>query len=271
MRSKGSEKQADVGGLLATQDHGGTGAPVDVKGLDAGRAILIWVTPRPLQHLGLSCCLDPCLSPWSFCSWGLCWCLWPMLTQWAVRILHVGVRGLYWANHTLHRTWDRWSCPLLEITLHQESWPCPLWEGELHPTYAPNSENGPIPHHGCGRAGLDGMGIGELALPITWEGQFQWSRLTNSTTTLIHILGLDLAYLNIYPIYDLLGIVKRLILQNDCHRIFTTQDNSRRAKRSISEDPLMMVCQRSKARARLKTCCIACLWVGQIEQKSILG
>lgn len=39
--------------------------------------------------------------------------------------------------------------------------------GELHPTYAPNSENGPIPHHGCGRADLDGMGIGELAPPIT--------------------------------------------------------------------------------------------------------
>lgn len=44
MRSKGSEEQADVGGLLATQDHGDIGAQVDVKGLDAGRVILIWVT-----------------------------------------------------------------------------------------------------------------------------------------------------------------------------------------------------------------------------------
>ena len=69
-------------------------------------------------------------------------------------------------------------------------------------------------------------------------------RLTNSATTQVHILGLELAYPTIFPIHDLLESMKGLVLLKDSCRISKTWDSSRVPARSSGEGSVMMVFQR---------------------------
>ena len=69
----------------------------------------------------------------------------------------------------------------------------------------------------------------------------QWTRPTGSDTTQTHIFGIGLAYLNIY---DLLECMKELVLTIDILRNSMILSNSRISKRSFSEGPVIMVCQR---------------------------
>lgn len=82
-------------------------------------------------------------------------------------------------------------------------------------------------------------------------------------TTQTHILSLGVAHLNLYPIYDLLEYVKKLVLQND-HRTPMIKGNSRISKRNFGENPVMIVCQRLEPDERLIA--MNALWVELIEQ-----
>ena len=70
----------------------------------AARTIPTWMVvlpPRARMSPGLSCCQDPCLSPWSSSRWGLCWCLWRVSPQEASGITWEEIRRLYQASCTL--------------------------------------------------------------------------------------------------------------------------------------------------------------------------
>lgn len=114
------------------------------------------------------------------------------------------------------------------------------------------------------RAGLEGRRAGEqesrrageLALSPCqllnsrkWAPPLAWAvleicKLTSSATTQVQIHGLELAYPNIYLVYELLEHVKGLVLQNQSCRISMTQDNSKIPERSPGEDPVLMVEQK---------------------------
>lgn len=43
--------------------------------------LVVCLASESRRHLVLACCLRPCLDLWSFFSWSLCWCPWPILSQ----------------------------------------------------------------------------------------------------------------------------------------------------------------------------------------------
>lgn len=65
----------------------------------------------------------------------------------------------------------------------------PSW-GSTHPSTAPGRHD-PATHCGCGRTGPYGRDLEELALPFAWGWWSQWSGLTKSATTQIHIQDLS--------------------------------------------------------------------------------
>lgn len=89
--------------------------------------------------------------------------------------------------------------------------------GELIPTL---ERDGPILYHGCGRTGLDTMGLGDMALPLT---------------TQTHVLGLGLGYPNSCLIFHLLECANGLVLQNINHRVSMTLGSSRISEKSLDE------------------------------------
>lgn len=100
------------------------------------RVILIWVACAiPWGHGDLPAYLGPC----SCCNWGVCWYPWPVLQQWVIGSLCVELRGLCWADPTIHCPWHSWSCSLLhpvagELVLPSwESWT--LYLGEVVPLF----------------------------------------------------------------------------------------------------------------------------------------
>lgn len=99
------------------------------------------LSPGPWLYPGLNCCQGSCQSLCSCCSWGLWWCPWPMLLQEIIGTMHVGLWELCWAA-------------LLLTDPGIVADPTAAWElaspfiGELALSLA--------------------MGLGELALPLTW-------------------------------------------------------------------------------------------------------
>lgn len=101
-------------------------APITSKVLVWGlasvaRVVLMWVACAITWGHGD---LPVCLGSYSCCNWGVGWCPWPELAQWVIGSLCVDLRGLCWADPTIHCLWDSWS-------LEQESWSCP--HGRLNP------------------------------------------------------------------------------------------------------------------------------------------
>lgn len=62
----------------------------------------------------------------------------------------------------------------------------------------------------------------------------------HTVSTQVQIQGSELAHLNMYPIYELLGYVKGSVLQIKSGRISMTQDN-RVSKKSPTEDLVLIV------------------------------
>lgn len=117
-----------------------------------------------------------------------------------------------------------WPCPFLALHLTEESWPKVLKGEQAAMSQAlkncsPTLTSTLIPHHGHGRTGPDGIGVGKLVLPLTsaWVSRNWPIQLAK-----VHIQGLGLARPNTYPIYVLLGHMKGLILQNAMDRISMT-------------------------------------------------
>lgn len=86
------------------------------------------------------------------------------------------------------------------------------------------------------------MDVGELAPRHGFRSygsalcfKVQCSGLASSATTQSHILVLELVYHNIYPIYELLALVKELVLHNDNCRISLAWGNIRISEGSFSE------------------------------------
>lgn len=98
-----------------------------------------------------SCCRGPCLGPLSYCSWGLCWCLWPVSPQGTIGTKHNEIRRPCWVSPILCRPWSSLAIAARELafcTDTRERWfhPSP-WVWTADP---------------------DGMGIGKLTLPLAW-------------------------------------------------------------------------------------------------------
>ena len=99
------------------------------------------------------------------------------------------------------------------------------------------------------------MRASELALsPCQLQNSRKWAlplasavlescKLTNLATTQAPIQGFELAYPNIYFVYELLEHTKGPVLQILSCRISMTQGNSRISERSPSEDPVLIVTQ----------------------------
>ena len=72
------------------------------------------------------------------------------------------------------------------------------------------------------------MDVGDLAMPLVRGGCSQLPRLTNSAFTQVHTQAFELSLPSIYPIYDMMETMKRLVLQCHNHMISMTQGNSRK-------------------------------------------
>lgn len=184
----------------------------------------------------------------SWCFWGhvcinvcaadrdLCRCLWLVVP-------HGGNRDhLCWnpramlCSPTPNCSKDSWPCLSLE-TIEGELTPPHHGKGVMPMTL---ERNGPTPHQRHEKAVADGMGLGDLALPLTWLG---CHRLISSATIQIHILNLGMAHPNIYPVYGLLKCVKGLVLWKNIHNISRAWGNRSISKRSFSVGPVMIGCQ----------------------------
>ena len=91
--------------------------------------------------------------------------------------------------------------------------------------------------------------VGELALAVleslSWCRCRRAADLTSSFTFQTQIQGFELAYPNIYPVYELLELLKGLDLQIQRCRISMTQGNNRISRKRPSED-LVLRCSRSQ-------------------------
>ena len=69
--------------------------------------------------------------------------------------------------------------------------------------------------------------------------------------------GSELAHPKIYIIYELLGCVKGPVLLIQSCKISMTQGNNRMTRRQPSEDPVLMVSQKSEILSQTNQCLIA--------------
>jgi hypothetical protein len=94
---------------------------------------------------------------------------------------------------------------------------------------------------------LAGYSIGRTALRFSWAvlesspWRLDGRALTNSVTTQAETQGFELAQPSIHPIYELLELVKGLVLQNQSCRIPMTPCNNRMSKKSPGEDLMLTV------------------------------
>lgn len=67
------------------------------RGHAASKAVLIWGAFAGLWwHLGLSCCWETCLDPWSWWTWGLWWCSWLMLAWKLLQLCQILSQDQWW-------------------------------------------------------------------------------------------------------------------------------------------------------------------------------
>lgn len=68
--------------------------------------------------------------------------------------------------------------------------------------------------------------------------------LTNSATIQAQIWHFESVHPNIYPTYELMELMKELVLQNRSCRISKTLGNNRIPERSLSDGPVLVACQK---------------------------
>lgn len=96
-----------------------------------------------------------------------------------------------------------------------------------------------------------GMALGKLAFSV-WKSLIWWceneraGRLSNLATTYHRMQGFEFAHPNIYPIYDMLGCMKRLVLQFQSCMISIAQGNNRRSEKSPDKKPVLVVQQKQR-------------------------
>lgn len=83
------------------------------------------------------------------------------------------------------------------------------------------------------------MDVGELAMPLVREGCSQLPRLANSASTQAHTQAFELSIPSIYPIYDMVETMKRLVLQYHNHMISMTQGTAGNSERGFVEEPVL--------------------------------
>lgn len=149
---------------------------------------------------------------WSCYSWGLCWCplsVWTQGTLWSTKCVEV------WGHAEptpllSHWPWESWSCPSKES--------CDAL-GKLVPSLT--------------------MDMGELAMSLVRKGCSQLPRMTNSASTQAHTQTSELSLPSIYPIYDMVETMKRLVLQYHNHMISMTQDTAGNSERGFGEESVL--------------------------------
>lgn len=149
--------------------------------------------------------------------------------------------------------WVEMSPPLISSgrngpTYQWRAGPSGSAKGELLPslTSCHNVRAGSTPHHEHrGRTGPNNLCTEELAVTLAWEGWSWWRPgLTNSATTQDHIQGFELAHLNIYPICDLLELMKEPVLSRGIIATGSPWLSRRIPERSFNEGPTVKICQK---------------------------
>lgn len=166
--------------------------------------------------------------------------------------MSVEIWGLFWVGPTLHLPWYGWLCPSQD---NASSSVCPTtqWRADIS-----TQRDGTPPHNSHGRIGSDDMSLEELTLPLSWGGHpSSPANLPGRHTSWA------LCWLTLTSIWSMAGPVERQLQGTPW-----LGGNIRISKRSFSEGPMMIVCQRTWTGP--KTHSKEHMWLGLMEQKCVL-